>query len=31
LIPLFGPQEFLFATLPGTAKTSGFCSSAPAP
>jgi hypothetical protein len=28
LIHLFGPQEFLFATLPGTAKTSRFCSSA---
>src|SRR6184192_2316275 len=28
LMSVFGPQEFLFVTLPGTAKTSRFCSSA---
>src|ERR1700691_17115 len=28
LISVFGPQEFLFVTFPGTAKTSRFCSSA---
>jgi hypothetical protein len=28
LISVFGPQEFLFVTLPGTAKTSRFCPSA---
>jgi hypothetical protein len=27
LISVFGPQEFLFVTLPGTAKTSRVCSS----
>src|SRR5208337_3289173 len=28
LMSVFGPQEFLFVTLPGTAKTSRFCSTA---
>ncbi len=28
LMSVFGPQEFLLVTLPGTAKTSRFCSSA---
>ena len=28
LISVFGPQEFLLVTLPGTAKTSRFCSRA---
>src|SRR5438876_3779443 len=28
LMSVFGPQEFLFVTFPGTAKTSRFCSSA---
>jgi hypothetical protein len=28
LISVFGPQEFWFVTLPGTAKTSRFCSRA---